>query len=545
MRSNQVLIGTSSLLHRPSLLEQVSWMYKLPLAFLAGGLLGLSCAGFDIWWLAWFLLAPLLILLRACHGKLEAAMTGLCFGLGYHCVSLSWLLGLAPLSWLGVHKFVGIQLSLLIWAVESLHQALLIAALSLVLYCLPMRSGFLPNIERPFYPALLTVPVIWVFLQWIVAPSELFIGTPINQLAYSQYRQLPLIQMSAILGSGCLDFLIVLTNVAIANVVLEFTKWAPRLGRRTDNLSPRFGSLVDLAVVGILIAVIAAWGANRVAVVAAETDVATAMERNPQTPPVPVAVVQANVSVEEEKLKITKPDQITRRYITLCNNVGAAILFLPEGVINASQMGPGGLLSLLKGVSQKQEKEVVVGSIETLQNGLANAARIISPFAPKDDLYLKRRLVPLGEFAPLSLTDRIPTPVRERIPATRETFLRSQATHLMGSGWGKIGMSIHVELIYPRLIASEVRHGASLLVSVSNLGWFHDASINRQLLAAAVFRAVENGRYMVLATNTGVSAVVDPSGMITSSSVPGQRGILLNTIQFLYRKTPFSKMWWL
>ncbi|MCA9806158.1 MAG: apolipoprotein N-acyltransferase, partial [Cyanobacteria bacterium HKST-UBA02] len=94
-------------------------------------------------------------------------------------------------------------------------------------------------------------------------------------------------------------------------------------------------------------------------------------------------------------------------------------------------------------------------------------------------------------------------------------------------------------------IADEVRKGASLLVNVSNLSWFHDASINRQLLAAAVFRAVENGRYLVLSTNTGVSAVITPSGLVTSMSVAGQRGVLLNTIQFLYGKTPFSRMWWL
>jgi apolipoprotein N-acyltransferase len=106
-------------------------------------------------------------------------------------------------------------------------------------------------------------------------------------------------------------------------------------------------------------------------------------------------------------------------------------------------------------------------------------------------------------------------------------------------------MSVYIELIYPKLIADEVRNGASLLVNVSNLAWFHNASINRQLLAAAVLRSVENERYLVLAANTGISAVIDPTGMINSMSLPGRRGVLLNTIQFLYSKTPFSKMWWL
>ena len=82
--------------------------------------------------------------------------------------------------------------------------------------------------------------------------------------------------------------------------------------------------------------------------------------------------------------------------------------------------------------------------------------------------------------------------------------------------------------IYPHLISNEVRHGANILVNVSNLGWFHQASLNRQMLAAAVLRAVENGRFMVLATNTGISAVIDPAGVITSVSYPGKRGVLID-----------------
>jgi apolipoprotein N-acyltransferase len=58
-------------------------------------------------------------------------------------------------------------------------------------------------------------------------------------------------------------------------------------------------------------------------------------------------------------------------------------------------------------------------------------------------------------------------------------------------------------------------------------------------------RAVENGRFVVLATNTGISAVIDPAGVVTSVSYPGKRGSLIDTVQFLYGQTPFSKMWWL
>ncbi|MBX3149114.1 apolipoprotein N-acyltransferase [Candidatus Obscuribacterales bacterium] len=546
MFSKQVVRDTTELFGRKTALQRLGVGYKLPVAFFFGCLFGLSSAGFELWWLAWIGLAPLLVLLRGVNSKLEAASVGLAFGVGYHGVSLSWYLGLGTLSWLGFHEILGTQISMFIWILESFHQALLIAGFATLVYCLPLRAGFLPNIERPFFPYLLSTPLIWVFLQWMIAPSEIFVGLPINQLAYSQYKQLPLIQLASIGGSGSIDFIIVLVNATIANLFLEVSHSARRLGARTDNFSTRFGGLFDFTVTIIALIGICSWGNTRIAAINERIDAATAMALDSHSPPVSVAVVQGNVTIEEERLNISKPTDIAKRYSTLCANLGSSMLCLPEGAINAAQMQPGCLLSILKNIVFKQKKEVIVGTIETLQNGLANGAELITPARQSRDLYLKQRLVPLGEFAPQFFNDeRIPNRVRSRIPASRESYLSAHSAQLAKSQYGKVGMSVYIELIYPKLIADEVRNGASLLVNVSNLAWFHNASINRQLLAAAVLRSVENERYLVLAANTGISAVIDPTGMINSMSLPGRRGVLLNTIQFLYSKTPFSKMWWL
>lgn len=546
MFSKQVVRDTTELFGRKTALQRIGVGYKLPVAFFFGCLFGLSSAGFELWWMAWIGLAPLMVLLRGVNSKLEAASVGLAFGVGYHGVSLSWYLGLAPLSWLGFHEILGTQLSMFVWILESVHQALLIAAFATLIHCLPLRAGFLPNIERPFFPYLLSAPLIWVFLQWMIAPSEIFVGLPINQLAYSQYKQLPLIQLASIGGSGSLDFLIVLMNATIANLFLEISHSARRLGARTDNFSTRFGGLFDFSVVVVLLIGICMWGNERIAKINERIDSATAMAIDSHSPPVSVAVVQGNVTIEEERMHVSKPTEIAKRYSALCANLGSSMLCLPEGAINAAQMQPGCLLSILKNIVYKQKKEVVVGTIETLQNGLANGAELITPGRKDRDLYLKQRLVPLGEFAPQFFNDEhLPNRVRNRLPASRESYLSAHSAQLGKSQYGKVGMSVYIELIYPKLIADEVRNGASVLVNVSNLAWFHNASINRQLLAAAVLRSVENERYLVLAANTGISAVIDPTGMIDSMSLPGRRGVLLNTIQFLYSKTPFSKMWWL
>lgn len=551
MQSRQVIQGASALINKTSWLEELSWAYKVPASFIFGCFLGLSSAGFEIWWLAWIGLAPLLILLRGCKSLTEALLVGTFFGFGYHAVSLSWYLGLAPLGWLKVPELVGIFTSFAIWILEIVHQSILYAAFAAMVYSLPLRAGFLPNIQRPFFPYAVSISVIWVFLQWIVSPSELFVGLPINQLAYSQYKQLSLVQIVSVLGPGSLDFMIVLFNCCIANFFLEFLSPAKKLEERTDKLKPRFGAIFDLLILGLLLTNLSHWGNQRVTSINIRSEVATARHRDPNTPPVPLAVLQGNVSIAEERLKITKPEQIKDLYKSLGQNLGALILCLPEGVINSNQMVPGGLLSVLENISRTQNKEVIAGSIETLQTGHANAARLLSPESIKptkqaSSLYLKNRLVPLGESAPIDiLNKRIPAPVRERIPASRESFIKASSTNLLKSIWGDVGLSIYIELFYPRLIADEVRKGANLLVNVSNLSWFHESSLKQQLIAAGVFRAVENGRFLVISTNTGVSAIIAPSGMISNISLSGHRGVLLNTIQFLYRKTPFSRMWWM
>ncbi len=541
MQSSEILIENLGPTTSVAWLQRFSSFEKLPFAFAFGCLLGLSSPGFDQSWLAWIGVAPLLVLLRGCSGRMEAFLTGLSFGVGFYLVSLSWCLGLFPLRWLGLDDWLGMQAAGLMWAVESVHEALLIGAFALMVFCLPLRAGYLPHFKRPFFPYLLSVPILWVFLQWTVGTSEFFVAMPVNQLAYSQAHQIQLIQIAKLGGSGLVDFLLILANCTVAEIFLEFSGAARRLQERIDQISPKAGCWVDALVVLILVLFACNWGAGQIEQTALTTRPGAESNFYTQTPVIPIAVLQGNVSIEEDRLKLSKPVEVADRYSKLLTNLGVPIIALPEGLINSDQMTPGNLAGRLKGVAAREKKEILVGSIEAMRDGLVNGARLIGGNA-KDNLYVKQRLVPFGEFAPLGpLGQRI----NERLPLSPEVFLQSKSARPLRSIWGGIGVSICVELIYPHIISNEVRHGANLLINVSNLGWFHQSSLNRQILAAAVMRAVENGRFLVLATNTGISAVIDPSGVITSVSYPSKRGTLIDTVQFLYGHTPFSKMWWL
>ncbi|MBI4533788.1 MAG: hypothetical protein HY711_07550, partial [Candidatus Melainabacteria bacterium] len=125
-------------------LERLHLADKLPFALGWGCLFGLCVPGFDLWWLAWCGLVPLLVLIAGCRGKREALLVGLIFGIGFNLVGLSWYLGLYPLRWIGIDDWLGFQCAGLVWIVESLHEAVLFAAFAILVYALPLRQGWMP-----------------------------------------------------------------------------------------------------------------------------------------------------------------------------------------------------------------------------------------------------------------------------------------------------------------------------------------------------------------------------------------------------------------
>lgn len=530
------------------LLQRLGWLGLIPVALTCGAVLGLSSAGFDYWWLAWCGIAPLLVLLIRCRNSIEAALAGFCFGLGYHLVTLSWYFGLLPLKWAGINDWLAVQMVGLTWLAQAAHEALLIALFAWLVFCLPLRSGYLAYFRRPFFPYLLSVPLIWMFILWEVGTSQAFGGLPIDQIAYSQCHNPALIQIAKLGGAGFVDFIIVMVNAGIAAGFVAFSKIGPQVVERVDLLSPRVGAFVDLAIALIVVACATTWGRGQIM-----QNLSSQSEMGKSaTLSMPVAVVQADVNVEQERLRLTSLPNVAKQEQELIKNLDVAMIVLPEASLDASK--ESALFARLKIIANAENKEVMCGSIERLHGKMVNAARFIfpgeiSPEANIKGVYVKRRLVPFLDVFPwsalhLDTPGLIPASV-DKLPAIGDQFATIPSVQLLKSRWGTIGASISFEIIFPELIAQQVRDGASVIINLANLSWCHNVSLNKQLLAAAVFRAVENQRSAILCSNTGISAVIDGNGVVTSKSGFGTRGTLIDSVQFLCDKTVFTKMWWL
>lgn len=533
--------------------NQVAWLNsigileKLPFALIFGCVLGLSSPGFDVSWLAWVGMAPLFILLMGCNSVLDALLMGLAFGFSYHLVCHRWILDLYPLTVFQVHDLFAILLLWLIWFLEAAHQALLFAFLSFMAFALPLRSGLLPHFRRPFFPFIFAIPLVYVFLQWTVAPSEPFLGVPVNQLAYSQTTVLPVMQICSLGGCQLLEFIMLSVNCSIAILLMELCPGLVKLlPERVDHISPRVGSFLDLFVIGAAVLSFFFWGEWRLRKLTEFPPYQVAPDAKIFAPPVPVAILQGNIPVRPDSLELFSKKERLEKYTNLSQNLGVAMLIVPEALLRLQEPEGKLLFSRLAGICDYEKKEVLLGSFEMLKDSLVDAVRSIDATGKSNSIYVKTRLLPFVESLPFAAFAKVlPGNLLGLLPSSKNNFFVSPTPFLLKSIWGNVGASISFELVYPELIASEVNNGASLLVNVSDLSWFHNNVLSRQLLAAAVSRAVENGRYLVLASNTGISAVVNPLGVVTSNSLMGQSGNLIDRVQFLSNRTHYNRMWWL
>ncbi len=124
------------------------------------------------------------------------------------------------------------------------------------------------------------------------------------------------------------------------------------------------------------------------------------------------------------------------------------------------------------------------------------------------DYYDKEHLVPFGEYVPAWLAWNFLEPLLQGIG----TFTIGEQTKALRMDKLALGMLICYEGVFPYLAQKRIADGANILLNISNDGWFGDSSAPEQHLQLTIMRAVEQGRFLVRSTNTGISAIVDHKG---------------------------------
>lgn len=508
-----------------SFLTNLSVIEKIPLAIAGGLLLGLCSPGLDLWWCAWIALAFLLVLIRAGKSIIEAGTIGLIFGLAYHLIALRWILDIKPPAE-GANFMFTVSAAQL-WGVVSIHQSVLYALFASLVFALPMRAGFLPHYRRPFFPLIWSVPIIWLFIMWVIAPAEFFGGLPIAQLAYSQHHMLDFLQVAKFGGAQLVDFFIVLFNCAVAQLFIEMTRICQPYPTRIDFLPPRTGAVFDLAMLFGIVSLICSWGTSELK----NTWLLPDDQVNGYTaPPIAVALVQPDPG------KKRRPEDM----FASAKNLGVNMVLLPQLPAGAARE----YRRILRQLATAEKKDIIVGLKEVTDQGEVQTIRAFTPAMKKEELTAKCRLLPFFDYPPwYSLL--VPAGLQKVLAGDGSEAVKASKPVLLQTTPARIGGAFFNEILYPEFIALQAEKGAALIVHVSDLTPYKSDTLSRQLVAAGQLRAIESGRYIVMAENGGISSIIDPAGVRRTSSIFGKAGVLVDRVQFIPKKTRYTSWWWI
>ena len=513
------------------LLVSIHPTIKLFFICLSGFLLSLSAPGYDLWFLAWILISPLFIVINTSKNVKETVLYSFIFGFSYNFWYLHWLFSLYPLDWLGFNNFQSLLISFLALFVTSACAAMFFVLFSLCVIFLKRISPFLKNKS---IVNCVVISFIWLIVFNKLSSLKLLFGFPWTLIEYSQYKNIFLIQIAEYFGSLSVSFLIVFFNQVLA----DFIVWLFNVEKISNRYVPKtpgyFGTVVfSFLFILILISMCTVYGAylfNK------NTEQFSNLSQS-------VSVIQGNLPIKTTRGEGLDIMLARKTYSELINNSNAALIITPEGSLPAIFNFDLATQYWLKSQIFKKQSDIISGTYCKSEKALTNCAVSYGLSSKTFSYYEKERLVPFGEFTPFVFI----------LP----DFLKKLAVNIIGNGFepgeknspvltsiGKVGINICFELIFPTIIRKHVVEGAKVLVNISDLSWFSNDIVKQQFLAFAVFRAIENRKPLVIATNNGISAFVEPNGKIKSQSLPSTQGVLLNWVNPNNKVTFYAKYGW-
>lgn len=457
-----------------------------------------------LYYLSWVCLAPLIYaVLRAREADavelladetssyLAPASVGQAFLLGWVCGTVVYL-GSCYWVFSVMHHYGGLSgavsavLLLLFCLYIGLHQAVFAALLA---WAARARAGYSRR-------ALFLAPFLWVAVELL---RTYLVGFPWDLLGTTQVANTALSRIATLTGVYGLSFEIALVNAAFAAAFLV------RPPRRRIMLAGTLATAVFLQLTQYI-----------------------ELDRVPVDSH--ALLVQQNVPIRESWQ--------SAEYSGLLQSLDA-ISTIPPGsakvnlVVWPESPAPFFLnddrfVSTISAIARRTNDFVVAGSLGVRpaaggENLLYNSAALVNPQGQIAARYDKVHLVPFGEYIPLQRLLSFAQSLTREVG----TFARGSDRWPLDAGAAKLGVFICYESVFPGEVRQFADHGAQVFVNISNDGWFGNSGAPEQHLNVARMRAIENERWLLRATNTGITASIDPFGRVVAQAPTGTRTTLL------------------
>lgn len=443
--------------------------------------------------LAWIALAPLLYAISIALRARTAVFYGWLAGVFYFAGTLAWIRDVLT-QYGGISALPALAIYGAFMAALALFGALF-GGLAWLLFRLDRRS------------ILFGIPALWVALELMRA--HILTGFPWLLLGYSLADHLLIAQLARFGGVYLLSYILALFSTAVVLVI------------RSSNRAQGKWLGLGLFVIGLATA-----GGTLL----------------PESKPAETAyLVQAQVPLDEEwtrdSFENLVSDLQTRLLATWArNDARSGLVVWPEMPAPLYYPDDHWLRERLHGLARQMQSPMVVSVVayaDASRKRAYNSAVLVDASGEFQGRYDKIHLVPFGEYIPLKslffFMEKITTEVSDFEPGGKAAPL----------GTGKpLGTLICYENIFPDLVRQFTAGGAQVLVNMSNDGWYGTSAARDQLLLMSRLRAIENGRWMLRSTNTGISAVVDPYGRVRSFP-PDQRNVFPVAFSYARGRTVF------
>jgi apolipoprotein N-acyltransferase len=471
---------------------QAAW--RLTAAFAVGASLNLAFAPFGWWPIAIAAPAALFVLIRGLPPR-RAGWTGAAFGAGLFSIGTYWL-------YTSVHVFglAPVWLTLIL-------QAGLVALMS----AYPAALCYLANrfwLKVGATRAWLVLPVLWVLLEWLRGWA--LSGFPWLTLGYALIDS-PLAGWAPLFGVYGVTWAAAMIAAAL-NVMLIPTADAARRWSAA-------GAAVFLFVVPGLLRH-HEWTRGTGSVLS-------------------VAAVQGAVP-QDQKWRAKNRGETLSRYTELTAQAwGARLIVWPEAALPVLANEIPDYLQQLKLLGRAHGADFAIGLLnyEPATERYFNGLWISSD--PGGGWYYKRHLVPFGEYFP------VPPFVRSwlRLMSLPYDDISPGAAHqpVRAAAGEKLGLTICYEDAFGSSQLAVLRE-ATLLVNVTNNAWFGDSPATHQHLQIARMRALEAGRYLLVAANDGITAAIGPHGEVVARLPQFQQAVLRAEVRPMTGLTPYARL---
>jgi apolipoprotein N-acyltransferase len=381
-------------------------------------------------------------------------------------------------------------------------------------------------LERHFSVALpLLAGAAWVMAEFgrgrLFTGTAFFIGNPWGLLGYSHADWLPFVQIASVTGIYGASFALACANAALAGLALA---WREPARRRAAALGFGVGLLPALAVL--------TYGSATLRGAAPE----------PGSRPLEVAVIQGNVSIGS-RWRADAYGENLDLYLRLTAESLAAghprIAFWPEAALTFFLESEPDHRQAIASLLAPADLELVVGGPRATGLGSdahANSVFVLRPDGTVAGHYDKQFLVPFAEYFPLGIDV-----LRRRFGRVR-SFRSGSRVEPLATRAGLAGVLVCNEAMLPEAARLRVAAGAAFLVNPSNDTWISDVQYTEQQLDIARVRAVEQRRWLVRASTSGPSALVDPWGRVVARSDTLRPAVVAGEIVPRSGQTPYARL---